>query len=93
MYDIALFMEQSRLNLSLHNSLLYQLVHIPCNLLVGDLSIDLRAGNGRMPHHLSDALYRNTCLQSQRTEAMSSDMPSQRSTNATCQAHGFEMNE
>ena len=40
-------------------SLLHQPVHIPCNLLVSDLGVDLRAGNGRMSHHLSDALYRD----------------------------------
>lgn len=26
-----------------------QLIHIPCNLLVGDLGIDLCAGNRRIP--------------------------------------------
>ena len=72
-------------------SLLHQPVHIPCNLLVGDLGVDLRAGNGRMSHHLGDALYRNACLQGQRTETMSSNVVAQRSTNSTRQAHGFEM--
>ncbi len=42
--------------------LLHQPLHIPCNLLVGDLGIDLRAGNRRMLHHLSDALDRHTSL-------------------------------
>lgn len=50
--------------------LLDQLIHIHCNLLVGDLGIDLRAGNGGVSHHLGNALHRNTSLQSQRTEAM-----------------------
>lgn len=48
--------------------LLHQSFHIPCNLLVSDLGVDFRAGNGRMSHHLCDALYRNTCLQCQRAE-------------------------
>ena len=72
-------------------SLLHHPLHISCNLLVSDLGVDLRAGNRRMPHHLGDALYRNACLQSQRIEAMSSDMPSQRSANATSPTNGFEM--
>ena len=42
--------------------LLHHPLHIPCNLLVGDLGIDLCAGNRRMPHHLSDALDRNSRL-------------------------------
>ena len=42
--------------------LLHHPIHIPCNLLVGDLGIDLRAGNRRMPHHLSNALDRHTSL-------------------------------
>ena len=41
---------------------LHQPLHILCNLLVGDLGVDLRAGNRRMPHHLSDALDRHTGL-------------------------------
>lgn len=63
--------------------MLHQLLHIPCNLLVGDLGVDLRAGNGGVSHHLGDALYRNTSLQSQRAERMSADMEGERSTNAT----------
>ena len=70
---------------------IYQPVHIHCNLLVSDLGVDLRAGNGRMSHHLGDALHRNTCLQSQRAETVATDVVAQRSTNATRQAHGFEM--
>ena len=73
--------------------LFHQPLHIPCNLLVGDLGVDLRAGNGRMSHHLGDAFYRNTCLQSQRTEAVAADMVGQRSTNATRQTYGFETTE
>ena len=42
--------------------LFHQPLHILCNLLVGDLGIDLCAGNRRMPHHLSDALDRHTSL-------------------------------
>ena len=71
-------------------SLLHQSVHIFCNLLVSDLGIDLRAGNGRMPHHLSDALYRNASLQGQRAEAVSCHVVGQRSTNATRQAYYFK---
>ena len=71
--------------------LLHQSFHIPCNLLIGDLSIDLRAGNGRMPHHLGDAFYRNTSLQSQCAEAMPPNVVAQRSTNATRQTYGFEV--
>ena len=44
-------------SVSLHHPL-----HIPCNLLVSDLGVDLRAGNRRMPHHLSNALNRHTSL-------------------------------
>lgn len=56
-----------------------------------DLGIDLRAGNGRMSHHLGNSLYRNTCLQSQRAETMATDVIAQRSTNATRQAYGFKV--
>ena len=38
---------------------LHQPAHIPCNLLVCDLSVDLCAGNGRMSHHLCNTLYQN----------------------------------
>ena len=43
-----------------------------------------------MSHHLGDALYRNTCLQGQRAEAMPGDMVGQRSTNAARQTYGFK---
>ena len=49
----------------------------PCNLLVSDLGIDLRAGNRRMPHHLGYALNWNTCLQSQHAEAVATDIVGQ----------------
>ena len=71
--------------------MLHQPVHILGNLFVGDLGVDLCTGNGRMSHHLGNTFYRDACLQSQRSEAMSSNVPSQRSTNATRQAHCFEV--
>lgn len=49
----------------------------PCNLLVSDLGIDLRAGNRRMPHHLGYALNWNTCLQGQHAEAVATDIVGQ----------------
>lgn len=70
---------------------LHQPIHIPCNLLVSDLGIDLRAGNRRMPHHLGYALNWNTCLQGQHAEAVATDIVGQRSTNATRQTHGFSI--
>lgn len=51
---------------SYYRTLHCQLIHILCNLLVVELSVDLRAGNGRMPHHLGNALHRDASLQSQR---------------------------
>lgn len=44
-----------------------------------------------VPHHLGDALHRDTSLQSQRAETVASRMVAQRSTNATSQAYGFEV--
>lgn len=70
--------------------MLYQSVHVLCNLLVCDLSVDLRAGNGGVSHHFGDALNRYTSLQSQRAEAMSANMVGQRSANATRQTYGFK---
>lgn len=70
---------------------LHQFLHIPCNLAIRDLSIDLCAGDGGVSHHLGNALYRNTCLQGQRAEAVATDVVAQRNTNATRQAHGFKM--
>lgn len=86
-------MKQTLFHLSLYTTLLYQPVHVSCNLLVGDLGINLRVGNGRMSHHLCNTLYRNTCLQSQRAETMPTNVVAQRSANATRQAHGFKMDK
>ncbi len=46
----------------LYASSLCQPLHTPCNLLVRDLNIDLRAGDGGVSHHLGDAFHRNTCF-------------------------------
>ena len=54
--SMSIFLVRKRKSLT---AVFCQSVHILCNLLVGDLGIDLRAGNRRMPHHLSDALDRN----------------------------------
>lgn len=58
-----------------------------------DLGVDLRAGNGRVPHHLGNALYRNTSLQSLRAETVATDVVIQRSTNGARQAHYSEMSK
>lgn len=62
-------------------------------LLISDLGIDLRVGNGGMSHHLSDALNWHSCFQCQRTEAMPCKVPSLRRANTTSQAHSFEVRE
>lgn len=72
-------------------SLLYQSPHILCDLLVCDLGVDLRAGDRGVSHHLGDTLHRNTSFQGQCAKAMSCDMPSQRSADATRQTYGFEV--
>ena len=43
--------------------LLDQPVHVFRDLFVRHLRIDLRAGYGRVPHHLGDALYRDACTE------------------------------
>ncbi|AAQ65734.1 hypothetical protein PG_0542 [Porphyromonas gingivalis W83] len=40
-----------------HRIFLYQPLHILCNLLACDLSVDLCAGNGRMSHHVRGFLF------------------------------------
>ena len=55
-----------------------QLVHVLRDLFVRHLRIDLRAGYGRVPHHLGDALYRDACAERQRPERMTSHVEDRR---------------
>lgn len=41
-------MEQTLFRLGLYTPLLHQLVHVPCNLLVSDLNIDVYAVYGML---------------------------------------------
>ena len=59
--------------------------------MVGDLRIDLRAGNRGMSHHLGNTLNRYTSLQCQRTERMASHVKGKGLANATSQANSLEV--
>ena len=67
-----------------------QLVHVFRNLFVCHLRIDLRAGDGRVPHHLGDALYRNACTERQRPECMTSHVERQALSDTTGQPHSAQ---
>ena len=47
----------------MHLSAFHQLVHILGNFIIGHFGIALRGPDVRVPHHLADALYRNTVVQ------------------------------
>ena len=67
-----------------------QLVHVFRDLFVGHLRIDLRAGYGRVSHHLGDALYRNACAERQRPERMTSHVEREALPDTTCQPYSTQ---
>ena len=70
--------------------LLDQLVHVFWDLFVRHLRIDLRAGDGRVPHHLGDALYRDTSTEWQGSERVTSHVERQALSDTTCQTHSAQ---
>ena len=70
--------------------LLDQLVHVFRDLFVRHLRIDLRAGYGRVPHHLGDALYRDACAERQGSERVARHMERQSLPDATRQSHSTQ---
>ena len=70
--------------------LLDQLVHVFWDLFVRHLRIDLRAGYGRVPHHLGNALYRYACAERQRPERVTRHVERESLSDATRQPHSAQ---